>query len=111
MNMLLDRTESLEIDLAKAIARTWLEPKFEQKLLHSPVAAFAELGLYFDSNVDVEIERGSETKYWVRKSGDRQVYCITIAPSPVELKSEDLTNSIENLDTPLPQPTTYCCRL
>ena len=122
MNMTLDRVESpdakkLEVIIAEAIAKTWLEPEFARKLLQFPTEALVELGASWDSNVDIQVTRGYETKLSQSQSGGRTVYDLTLSPCPVELNQGNMDEDWEQLskakafeNSPLHYfwPTTCC---
>ena len=99
MNALLNHAESLEVSMAKAIAKTWLEPEFARKLIQNPVAALAEVGVSIDSDVDIEVNQGSEAKWSLHKSGERTVYNLTLVPCPTELNAAIAHEDLENLET------------
>ena len=83
--------------MAEAIAKTWVEPEFTQRLLQSPVEAFTELGISLDSNVEVRVHRGSEAKFALFQSGNRTVYNLTLAPCPTELHQQNIDEDLTRL--------------
>ena len=91
--------EDLEVILAKAIAKTWLEPEFARKLTHCSKAALAEIGIFLEANAKIEICRGHEANWSAHRDGDRKIYRLTLAPCPVEFKAaiadEDLRKVAE----------------
>ena len=99
MNAVINRTETLEANLAKAIAKTWLEPEFAQKLSQHPTAALAEMGVSVGSNVHIEVSQGTEAKWSLQQSGGRTIYSLTLVPCPTELNGSSAQEDLGQLET------------
>ena len=89
MNAVINTTEALEASMAKAIAKTWLEPEFARKLIQNPTAALAEMGASVSSDVQIEVSQGAEAKWSLQQSGGRTVCNLTLVPCPTELNDTD----------------------
>ena len=99
MNALLNRTENLEAQMAKAIAQTWLEPEFAQKLIQNPSAALAEIGASVGSDVEIEVSQGTEAKWSLQQSSGRAVCHLTLVPCPTELNGSSAQEDLGQLET------------
>ena len=109
MNANIDSTIVLEAGLAKAIARTWLDPEFAQKLVRSPKAALADMGMSFDGDLEIEVSRGTEAKWSLQEVDGRTIGYLTLAPCPTELNHGNSSEDLDRLEVPVAGPSAGGC--
>ena len=66
---------------AKIIARAWKDPRFKEKLLKNPKAAFAEMGLDLPENVQLKVVEDQTNSV-----------TFVLPPVPSSAKSQELSD-------------------
>ena len=99
-SMNFNNREEFDERLSRLVARTWLEPEFEQFALANPKQALAAVGLPVGENATVEIDRSndflSDSAPFARDVRSAEVFRLPLPARPSHLADRDLQDLQEN---------------
>ena len=105
--------KTLEIELSKIIARSWIDEEFYQQFVKDPKATLEEAGLKLEDFLDLEVTDLDSTAPTLKAVADEKtVYEIMLPLKPIDLTDEDIQGSFRGT-VPCScnggGPTTSCC--
>lgn len=98
-------------EVAKLVARAWMDEDFKAKFMTEPLPFLQEAGVTLPDGVDVAVVEGADVPWKIEASEDAQraTYMINIPPVPTDLKDEDLSAAVRTQTAAFCGSSCYCC--
>ena len=95
-------------EVAKLIARAWMDKGFKTRFVAEPVPFLQEAGISLPEDVEVKVVEDLDCPWKIEASADAQraTYLIHLPPTPESFGEEDLTKAMIDIDR---GRNRYCC--
>ena len=96
--------------VAKLIARAWMDEEFKTRFVAEPVPFLQEAGISLPDDVDVKIVEDLDCPWKIEASADvqRATYLINLPPVPQDMADEDLRMALSDRMAKI-CTNCYCC--